>query len=155
MGFGLPDVGDFAQTVCTKLGMDEESADWVAAGVCIGSSDFYGAYEHGLDCVENVSDRFDAGQVSQALPPKGGHIDGYPAADDVEGWKQFLAEHGYEAFTEAVKNGAVGDDVFGDRTFTANLESKKAAHVAAVAFRSTMMASEDRLLQLIIQNMRG
>ena len=146
----LPDVGDLIKDGAQRVGCDEKTANLLATGGCFMAGDVWGAAEHGMDVIEDQ--QLLDGEVRVSHGFRGG---AYPAPDDVEGWKQWIQVNGYEAFIGAVKAGAVGDEVFGDAQFNLIFQAEQGQYEAALAFRSNLLASENRLRELIASNMRG
>lgn len=79
----------------------------------------------------------------------------YPAPDDVEGWKNFLREHGYEAFMKALREGRVGDKVMENKQFLFELQDAQGRENRYWMALTNMQAEQHRLASAIIQNLRG
>jgi hypothetical protein len=146
----LPDAGDLIKDGAKLVGCDEKTANLVATGGCFMMGDVWGTAEHGMDVVEDQG--LLDGEVRVSHGFRGG---AYPAPDDVEGWKEWIQVNGYEAFIEAYKAGVVDDEVLADEGFNLIFQDEQGRYEAAITFRSNLLASENRLRELIANNMRG
>jgi hypothetical protein len=147
----VPDLGDPIKDIALECGLDEAMANKVAFAGCLTLGDVGGALEHGRDVAVDEGITFD-----QRIEHNAFHgVGGYPAPDDIEGWKQFIQENGYDAFIQAYKDGMVDDEVLKDPGFMLVMQDEKSTYEAMLEFRSNLMASEDRIRQLISRNLAG
>lgn len=153
MGFDFG-IGSFVESGAEKLlvavGVDPEKAELLGdlAGIAadLSCGNYLGAAMSAPDLVEDLQVRDHRDLPTDKLTSR------YPAENDVEGWRAYLEQNGYDAVKTAIKEGKVGKEVMADPSFGLALQDAKQQDEAYWALMTGMSKSDHDVKMQILRN---